>query len=244
MRRQQRWYGITALCGLNLLCLGLAILSRFIASSWQVLFGLLLFGQVLFFMAICVLLARLTPLSPDHRSFAGMSPQATIERMEQLRKQLTAADIIGGILAIGLGIMWMIVAALVPRFAPTISTIAPVLLGFGVALLAHATTLIAHNTTHAYLLHTGVPATARVLGVTNLRKSQRSATYDRARWYRLELEVMPGNEAPYTTSIEQLIRQHPSNMPAPGALIPIRYLPQHPGMIVALLNPEDRRADS
>jgi hypothetical protein len=241
MRTRQRWLALAAVGGFNVLCLGLATLISARLLAWPLSFGIPLFGQVLFFMAFCYLLARRTSLYPDHPSFVNTPPAAIIARMEQTRRRLLVADLVGGGIALGLGIVLIVVASLNPAQAQLLlQLVASVMLALGCALWAHSATLLPRQSAHEYARQAGTPAMARVLTVTNMRHTQHAPTYDRARLYGLDLEVIPPTGAPYQVSIQQLVRRHPTSMPSPGTIIPIRYIPEQPQVVVALLNPEDR----
>jgi hypothetical protein len=241
LQARRRWLALLALGGFNLLCVGLAgfIGARFFA--WPLSFGIPLFTQVLCFMALCFALARRTLLYPDHPSFAGTPSAAVIARMERTRVRLLAVDLAGAGIAIGLGLVFLIWASANPaREQPLLWAIACVTLALTFALLAHSTTLYSRRSEQEYVRHAGTPASARVLKVTNMRVRQRAPSYDAARLYVLDLEVMPLTGAAYQVSIQQLIRTHPAQMPAVGATIPVKYLPEQPQVVVTLLNPEDR----
>jgi hypothetical protein len=235
--RQERRLGLTGLVLINLVCIGLAgfVGARFL--EWPFSFGLPLFGQLFFFMAFCFLLARRTAIYPDHPSLANATPSAAIEQMGQVGRRLLRVDLVGGGLSIVLGLTLLVAALSLPGI-PFLLAGANTTLALGCALLAHSATVIARQPAQEYVRQKGVRATARILKVTNLHYSQRASTYDRARQYLLELEVMPANGNPYKVTVQQLLLKHPSLMPAAGASIPVRYLPEQPQLVVALLEPE------
>lgn len=233
---------VALLVGMGILAIGAAALVGRLLP-WPFSYGLPLFVQVFFFMALSATLARYTPLYPDHPSFAKADRTVIIERMKEWRARLLAVDLVGGAAALTLGLAALVVGFLDPS-RPEASWLAAssLLLALGVGLFAHAATLVSRQPAQEYVRYAGAAATARVTSVQNLLYSQRTSIYDRARKYRLELEVLPLEGTPYTTTIEQLVRKRPSSMPRPGAVIPIRYIAGQPELVVALINPEDQRA--
>jgi hypothetical protein len=229
---------------LNLACVGIAGAAS-ARLAWPMWFGIPLFIQVCFFMFLCYSLARRTRLDPGHPNFANTAAATVIAQMERTRIRLLAVDLIGGGSAVVLGIIFLIVASPnTPRASPLLLAVASVLLALGLGLLFHSITLFPRRSEYEYARHSGAPATARVLKVTNLRVRRPGPAYDAARLYLLELEVQPPMQAPYHATIQQLIRQHPSNMPQVGALIAVKYLPEQPQVVVALVDPEDKLPDA
>lgn len=244
MPAQGRWPALAALGCLNLLCIGFAGVGSARFLGWPLSFGVPLFGQALFFMAFCYALARRTPLYPDHPSFAHSPLTTIIARMERTRRRLLVVDLAGGGIAVSLGLSFLVAAGPhTPGERPLLLVMANVMLALGFALLAHSATLFPRRSAYEYARYAGTPARARLLKVTNTGIGRRLATYDSARLYHLDLEVMPPAGAAYPVTIRQLIRRHPSIMPAVGAVIPVKYLPEQPQVVVALLNPEDRPPD-
>jgi hypothetical protein len=74
------------------------------------------------------------------------------------------------------------------------------------------------------------------------RRQRPSRTFDPAKFYILELQVMPATGALYCVTVSQLLRKHSSNMPPVGSTISVKYLPDPPQVVVALLDPEDTTA--
>jgi MFS family permease len=241
--RRSRQLVLAALLGLNLLCVGLAS-ALFPALSRPLLFGVALCIESMFFMMFLLGLARLGKLHADHPAFLGSAPAIIIAQMEHTRSRLIMIDLIGGALALLLGIACLLAVVVespaIGSWRSLIFTVGLVAMPLGFALIAHSFTLLPQRAAYEYARQAGTPATARVLKVTKLLGSQRSRSYDKARRYQLELEVQPPGGAPYQATIEQLIRLHPLNMPAIGSTIAVKYLPDQPRVVVALLDPEEK----
>ena len=235
-----------AILCIDLLCIGLA--SAAIAPfDFPPLVGVLLIGQTLFFMMFTPGIARLTPLDADHPSYQNGAPVAAIiARMDQTRRRLLAIDMVAGAISLLLGIVLLVWFEMqLPGLTKErlLSLIASLIaLPLGVALIGHSFTLLPRRSAYEYARLAGEPATAIVLKVTKTAGKRPSRTFDPARFYILELQVMPAKGAPYCITVSQLLRKHSSNMPPVGSTIPVKYLPDQPQVVVALLDPEDTTA--
>jgi hypothetical protein len=236
--RRSRQLVLAVLLGLNLLCVGLAS-ATITALSRPLLLGVALIGQSIFFMMFLLGLARLSKLHVDHPAFLGSAPAMIIAQMEQTRNRLIIAELAGGALVLLLGSVCVVVtvASDLGSWRPLIFTIGLVALPLGFALIGHSFTLLPQRAAYEYARQAGTSATAQVLGVTRQLGGRPSRSFDRARRYQLELQVQPQGSAPYQVTIEQLIRLHPLNMPAAGSTIAVKYLPDQPHVVVALLEP-------
>ena len=213
-----------------------AIVARF--ASYPLL-GAVLIGQTLFLLMLTLAFLRLIPLDADHSAFQdGAPPSVVIARMEQTRIRLLTIELISGGIVLLFGLILAVFSATSWRLLPLAGTIIMVPLGF--TLIAHSFTLIHRRSAYEYARIAGTPATAQVLKVTNTRTNVPSPFFDRARIYMLDIEVMPPSGAPYRITLRQPLRTHPSNMPAAGATIPVKYLPDQPQVVAVLLDPEDR----
>jgi hypothetical protein len=239
LNRRSRLIALAAVLCLNLLCVGLAtaIVASF-AKNFPLL-GVVLIGQIFFLLMLILALTRLVPLDADHPAYQnGAPPAAVIARMEQTRTRLLTVELSGGAIILLVGIILAVFSATTWRPLFLAGTI--IMLPLGFALIGHSFTLIHRRSAYEYARLAGMPATARVLKVTNTGWNVPSRSIDPARIYVLDLEVMPSSGAPYRVTLRQPIRKHSSNMPPVGATIPVRYLPDQPEVVVALLELEDR----
>jgi hypothetical protein len=229
---------LAAVLCLDLLCAGLAaaILTPF-ARNFPLL-GVVLIGQILLLMMLILALMRLIPLDADHPSFQdGAPPPVVIARMERTRIRLLTIELISGAIILLVGIILLGFASI--NWHPLLLAGTIIMAPLGFTLIGHSFTLIHRRSAYEYARLAGTPATARLIKVTNLRRRVPSPSFDRARIYALDIEVMPPSGAPYRITLRQPIRQHPSNMPRAGATIPVKYLPDQPQVVVAMLEPED-----
>jgi hypothetical protein len=239
MSRRARLIALVALLCLDLLCAGLAAAVVTSFTKNFPLLGAVLIGQALFLLMLILAFTRLVPLDADHAVYQdGAPPAAVIARMERTRTRLLAVELVSGAIILLVGIILAVVSAL--RWQPLYLAGTIVMLPLGFALIGHSFSLIHRRSAYEYARLAGTPATARVLKVTNTRQKVLSRSIDRARVYILDVEVMPPSGTPYRVTLRQPIRTHPLSMPPVGAKIPVKYLPDQPAVVVALLDPEDR----
>jgi hypothetical protein len=239
MSRRSRIIALAAVLCLDLLCVGLA--STIVASFTKnfPLLGVVLIGQILFLLMLILALTRLVPLDADHPAFQdGTPPAAVITRMEQTRTRLLTVEIINGAIVLLVGIILLVFGS--TNWHPLLLAGTIIMVPLGFTLIGHSFTLIHRRSAYEYARLAGAPATARVLKVTNTGWGVPSRSIDRARIYELDIEVLPPSGAPYRITLRQPIRKHLRNMPPVGATIPVKYLPDQPDVVVALLDPEDR----
>jgi uncharacterized membrane protein len=242
MSRRARLIALGAILCLDLLCVGLATAILTLFTKNFPLLGLVLIGQAFFLMMLILAATRLVPLDADHQAFQdGRSPAAVIARMEQTRTRLLMAELVSGAITLLVGIIFAVVSTL--RWQPLFLAATIIMVPLGFALIGHSFTLRHRRSAYEYARLAGTRASARVLKVTNTGWSIRSRSFDSARIYMLDIEVMPPSGAPYHITLRQPIRKHPSIMPQVGATIPVKYLPDQPDVVVALLDPEDRAPD-
>jgi hypothetical protein len=241
MSRRARLLALAAVLCLNLLCIGLATaLLTSLAKNFPLL-GVVLIGQALFFLMVLLGLTRLVPLDADHSTFQeDMSPAAVIARMEQTRTRLLTVELVGGAIILLLGVILAVVSA--SNWQPVFLASTMIMVPLGFALIGHSFSLFHRRSAHEYARLAGTPAAAKVLSVTNTRWNVLSRSIDPARIYVLDLEVVPPSGVPYRATLRQPIRRHPRSMPTAGATIAVRYLPDQPEVVVALLDLEDRPA--
>lgn len=244
INRQSCWILLGGIVCLDLLCAGVTsiVITPF---AWRPLLGVVLIGQTIFFMMIMLGIARLTPLEANHPSFHDGAPAALIiARMEQIRVRFIVGDILAGVIALLLGVVCLVLPMLsladLSNWRPLIFAVSLVILPLGCALIAHSFTLIHRQSAQEYARQRGTLAKAMLLKVTNTGINQLTRAFDKGRLYILELQVVPAIGTPYHVSLRQLIRLHPANMPAIGSMIPIKYLPDQPHVVVALLDPGER----
>ncbi|HXW00510.1 MAG TPA: hypothetical protein VEC93_18980, partial [Anaerolineae bacterium] len=200
---------------LDLLCVGLA--SAAIAPfDFPPLAGILLIGQTIFFMMFLLGIARLTPLDADHPSYQDGAPAATIiARMEQTRRRLLAVDIVTGAISLLVGVILLVLFEMsvpgITQWRLLLLIASMIALPLGVALIGHSFTLLPRRSAYEYARLAGEPATAIVLKVTKTAGKRPSRTFDPAKFYILELQVMPATGAPYCVTVSQLLRKHSSN---------------------------------
>ena len=238
MSRRARLIVLAAVLCLDLLCAGLAAAVLTLFGIYFPLLGVVLIGQILFFMMLILAFMRQIPLDANHPAFQDGAPASVvIARMEQTRLRLLTIEPIGGGVILLLGLILAVFSAMSWHFLPLVGTI--IMLPLGFTLIAHSFTLFHRRSEHEYARLAGMPATARVVNVARTGWGVPSRSFDRARIYVLDIEVMPPSGAPYRVTLHQPIRSHPSNMPPVGAMIPVKYLPDQPQVVIAMLEPED-----
>jgi hypothetical protein len=171
---------------------------------------------------------------------------AVIARMEQTRRRLLAVEMVAGAISLLLGVVllvWYEMQLPGLTYERLLSLIASLIaLPLGVALIGHSFTLLPRQSAYEYARLAGEPATAVLLNVTRTGGKRPSRTFDPAKLYILELQVMPATGAPYYVTVSQLLRKHSSNMPPVGSTVPVKYLPDQPQVVVALLELGDTTA--
>lgn len=236
--RQPRWIILAAIFCLDLLCVAFSSIA-IAPFAYLPLLGVILIGQSLFFMGFILGIARLTPLEANHPSFGPDTPAAIIiAKMEQTRTRLIAFDLTLGLTTLLLGSGFLVWGT--TNWQPLILAVSLVILPLGFALVGHSFTLFWRQSAYEYARQAGVPATATLLKVTNTGINRPTRMFDPGRLYILELQVIQPTGSPYQVTLRQLIRQHPGNMPPVGSVIPVKYLPDQPQVVVALLNPGEK----
>jgi hypothetical protein len=242
MSRRAHLIALAAILCLDLLCAGAATSILMSFTKNYPLLGAVLIGQVVFLLLLVLLVTRLVPLDADHPAFQhGTPPAAVIARMEQTRNRLLTVELIGGAIVLLMGLILSMFSA--ASWHPWLLAGTIIMLPLGFALIGHSFTLLHRRSAHEYARLAGTPASARVLKVTNTGWRIPSRSFDSARIYMLDIEVMPPSGAPYHVTLRQPIRTYPSNMPPVGGKIAVKYLPNQPDVVIALLDPEDRASD-
>jgi hypothetical protein len=217
-----------------LFLLAITLLSeRFL--PWPFSVGAPLFAQTLFLMGVLYALARRSRVFAQHASHAAATLHAAIAQMERARVRFLVVDLVLGATAITLGIGLLVLYGRTPLW----SQLPAAALALGCALLAHAMTLGTRDSVHEYTRHLGVKASARLVGWRRLPYSRMGPTYEPLAAYELDLEVMPASGPSYTVTTTQYLRTHRSNMPKPGATIPVKYLTDRPEVVVVFLDAGD-----
>lgn len=227
--------------GLVAFCVAIAALvGRWL--PWPFSYALPLMVQVFCYVVLCDWLARLTPLFPDHSAYNPAMPMTmVIAGMDRMRRGIVIVDRAGAAICIVLGVIMLTVAGLPPTttFLSALYAVQPitwaassVFLAMAVALLAHSSGLAYLDTAQMYVFHAGVRATARLLG---LQAQSFRVGPERKRPYQIELDLLPPAAPQLRLSIRQLLGIRQRHMPAIGAIIPVKYLPEDPRMAVVLL---------
>lgn len=241
-QRLRRPYLAAAVFGaLVAFCVAIAaLIGRWL--PWPFSFALPLIVQVVCYVVLCGWLSRLTPLFPDHTAYNPAMPMnMVIAGMDRIRRGMVIVDRGGAAICIVLGVTMLTVAGLPPTstFLSALYAVQPmtwaaasVFLAMAVALLTHSSGLVYLDTAQMYVFHAGARASARLLG---LQAQPFRVGPERKRPYQLDLELLPPATPQLRLSIRQMLGIRQRHMPAIGAIIPVKYLPENPRMVVVLL---------
>jgi hypothetical protein len=152
--------------------------------------------------------------------------------MEHARRRRSAVELICAPLVFVVGIVLVVVIGKAPGW----QQIAGVVLALAVALLIHGTALGVRDSTAEYTRHSGIKAMARILGSRRIPGFLPPRILEKQTRYELELEIMPPSGPTYRITTTQWLRMHRLHRPKPGIIVPIKFLPDDPAMVVVFLN--------